>query len=632
MTTAVPSLSVAATEPIDEPIVEARGAPTPGGAPPTTPGPPKKLHTPGMLGSAAHALRKVMPRSAAKAPGSALARTPNPRPPGEAGIANWLDNAGLGRVHGLLEALMSVSGDLDALRDVDDASFVEAIAPLKLKPKGIKYKKLQAALATLKGEVAAFVPQLRQAEPEWVEGKLEKPLVAPLDHHTSVTHVTNKDFAIPARPRIGDLRMPANPNPSKRTRSRLSNGGGHDGVGAGLAAAGSMMGKAASMMGLGGGLYPKRTGGGPAEAKELDDLAALLGNDGDKQSKRPEHNGAITRARASAAAVQEATMGKARTPSSEAKPSDLMGDFAATERHNNGPVGGRSRASVSPTGRLKGLDEAAAATNPEEAEKLAAAIRADLEAASSAAVAGAGSGAAAGFAAGTDAPLLVKNGRGKKGNKGGGKKGKKGGASTARGSKKSAGDLKPEPLKKRSASFPHKVGDKRKVLTEDMTCAGERHVAADRDDVKCAGEKRLRLFDEERPVAGERRVANPDERVTAGERRVAANPDDRVTAGERRVAANPDDRVTAGQRRVANPDDRATAGERKVGFTEDTVTAGERRMAANPDDRVTAGERRGIKYTEDTLTAGERHRKLTEETKVAGERHLRLSEETRLAG
>ena len=90
-TTAVPELSVSATEQIDEPIVEARGAPTPGGVPPTTPGPSKKLHTPGMLGSAAHALRKVMPRSAAKAPGSALARTPNPRPPGEAGIANWLE-------------------------------------------------------------------------------------------------------------------------------------------------------------------------------------------------------------------------------------------------------------------------------------------------------------------------------------------------------------------------------------------------------------------------------------------------------------------------------------------------------------------------------------------------------------
>ena len=62
--------------------------------------------------------------------------------------------------------------------DGDLEEVLEAIAPLKLK--GIKLRKMLAALETLRGEASAFAPN-RVPDFEWRDGQMERPLEAPLD-------------------------------------------------------------------------------------------------------------------------------------------------------------------------------------------------------------------------------------------------------------------------------------------------------------------------------------------------------------------------------------------------------------------------------------------------------------------
>ena len=123
--------------------------------------------------------------------------------------------------------------------------------------------------------------------------------------------------------------------------------------------------------------------------KELEDLASMFGNDGDKASRRAEHGRVVTRAAAAAERVQQEVAMRSTTPGSQAKPADLMGDFAATERDGpntrsrRGGGGGGSGGVKGPASPLKLNLEAAAEKDGfdgEEAEKIAAAIRADLAA------------------------------------------------------------------------------------------------------------------------------------------------------------------------------------------------------------------------------------------------------------
>ena len=232
---------------------------------------------------------KIKERMTPKSAGSSAVKTPAARPAGEQAITTWLEGAGLGRVHGLLEALLTAAADLDALRSLTDDEVACAISPLRLKASGIKFKKLHAALATLRGEKeAAFEPKRLHEEPVWVEGKLERPLDAPLDHATSVTRVSLDEMPPPIRPRIGDLRMPINPNPPKH-RARMADEA-QDG--------------------------PTWKVNAAAEASELADLAQLFGGDAaDKGaapqlSKRPEHSEAAAKA---AMLAQRATREVRRT-------------------------------------------------------------------------------------------------------------------------------------------------------------------------------------------------------------------------------------------------------------------------------------------------------------------------------
>ena len=200
-----------------------------------------------------------------------------PQPAGEAGLKTWLKEAGLERVYGLLDCLLfwreGALDSLDKLRDAPNEEVLEAIAPLKLK--GIKLRKMLAALETLRGEASAFAPN-RVPDFEWRDGQMERPLEAPLDLDTSVTRLTMADMPPPPRPRIGDLRMPANPEPPRfkpRTMAELSE-------------VPAEPEEAAVTLGL----------TGPSEAKELAEIAELFGT-GSQPSARP----ANTRAAATAA-------------------------------------------------------------------------------------------------------------------------------------------------------------------------------------------------------------------------------------------------------------------------------------------------------------------------------------------
>ena len=136
--------------------------------------------------------------------------TPAPaRPPGEVAIEKWLEDLGLDRVDGLLACLLSVATSLQKLGETSESEVLLATSELGLK--GVKARKLVAAVASLRAEYAnAFVPK-RNTSLEWREGALARPLEAPLDMATSVTRVGLSDMPPPPRPRIGDLRLPANP-------------------------------------------------------------------------------------------------------------------------------------------------------------------------------------------------------------------------------------------------------------------------------------------------------------------------------------------------------------------------------------------------------------------------------------
>ena len=212
------------------------------------------------------------------------------------------------------------------------------------------------------------------------------------------------------------------------------------------------------------------------------------------------------------------------TPTSFAKPFDLMSDFAATERQH--PNVRTKPSSVGDGGGALAFDlEATAVGNGEaEGERIAAAIKRDLSAEVEKREALSFASAAAAADGGEESVRRGKKARGKKGTK----KGKKSGASTARGPKK---EVEAPQIKKRSQSFPYQVGGKRKLLTEDAVCAGDRRALVgegavcagerrvlDRDELKCAGDKKQRLIDEETQCAGQRKFVNPDDRTTAGVR------------------------------------------------------------------------------------------------------------------
>ena len=280
-------------------------------------------------------------------------------------MKNWLEELGLERVDGLLEALLSVADGLPKLGELSESQLNAATAELYLR--GVKARKLHAAVAALKSEhESAFLPK-RNTELAWRDGALERPLEAPLDIASSVTHLTMADMPPPPRPRIGDLRMPANANPPRfmpRTMAEIS-------------AVPSEPEEAAISLGL----------TGPSEAREISELAELFGagalssgsgRNGSARS-RPTH-GLAARAAASAASAAAAAAMEAAAKASEKVVAAAAAHAKRREVGLNDDITPRSRESVDMLALdlREALDEASAQAKAAAQEEMTKAIAKEL--------------------------------------------------------------------------------------------------------------------------------------------------------------------------------------------------------------------------------------------------------------
>ena len=181
-------------------------------------------------------------------------------------VASWLEVCGLSSVSGLFDCLLAAApSGLDALGAMSDEAIAEAIAPLRLRPTSVTYKKLQSALAQLRGG-------------------------ARVGHDTSEAS-TLAAMPPPPRPRLGGM---LGDNPLR------------------LAALGM------------GGAMPNRRHSAPlppaptladstAEAAELSDLASLFGA-GERSSMRPDNEVAVGKAQLKAQHLRAG--GRVKTPTS----------------------------------------------------------------------------------------------------------------------------------------------------------------------------------------------------------------------------------------------------------------------------------------------------------------------------
>ena len=273
--------------------------------------------TPGVKTPAARS-RRVAPGSGAGGTGGRRSsmgfRTPAPpKPQGEQIISKWLKDTGLEAVAGLVDALAGMADDLGklaALRD-DEISKVVSAPPVELK--GIKLRKLLATVRELRAEASAFAPS-RRMEFEWREGIPERPLEAPLDLASSVTRITMHDMPPPPRPKIGDLRLPANQQPPRfRPRTNAEELETADAETADPDVAAVALGVT-----------------GPSEARELSELADLFGTGGSTSSGR-DANALAANALAARAAAKAATTAAAAAMQVAARASEKLIEAAAAK-------------------------------------------------------------------------------------------------------------------------------------------------------------------------------------------------------------------------------------------------------------------------------------------------------------
>ena len=456
---------------------------------------------------------------------------------GESGISTFLEALGLHMCHGLLEALLRKVHDLPALKDLSEDALALAVAPLNLKPKGIKFKKLWSALEQLRAENSTiFVPTM-VAEPEMQKnGMMERPLVQPLDYHTSVTHESASMDAMPAPPRPGlgynmkylgpAAAFPSLFNPGTSTAAKEKVAKIKEGIKL------KREGKAIPPP-----LLPTDQ---PIEgvwrselAKELLDLANMFGH-ANEGSKRPE----VAAAKARAAAADCAKSAAADAAQEAPKAFRGVGAPLTNALRNMGQY----------MHMFESDEVADVKFTKHESEAKAQSSRKSQR-----------------------------------------KKGKKGKAKSQRTErdkenaapqhKESAVSKMIEKNKTRLLNFMHKenkacAGERRTKDAEDIPCAGERHFV-DHDSIKCAGERHVKNADE-KVCAGVRHVKDDDEKVCAGVRHVKDD-DEKVCAGVRHVKDD-DEKVCAGVRHVKDADEKVCAGVRHVKDADHIPCAGERRV------------------------------------------------------
>ena len=468
---------------------------------------------------------------------------------GESGIATFLEALGLHMCHGLLEALLRKVHDLPALKDLSEDALALAVAPLNLKPKGIKFKKLWSALEQLRAENSTiFVPTM-VAEPEMQKnGMMERPLVQPLDYHTSVTHESASMDAMPAPPRPGlgynmkylgpAAAFPSlfNPGTSTATKDKVAK------IKEGIKL--KKEGKAFPPP-----LLPTDQ---PIEgvwrselAKELLDLANMFGH-ANEGSKRPE----VAAAKARAAAADCAK--SAAADAAEEAPKAFRG------------VGAPLTNALRNMGQYMHMFE-----SDEVADVKFTKHESEAKAQSS---------------------RKSRTKRGKKG-KAKSQRTERDKENAAPQHKESAVSKMIEKNKARLLNFMHKenkacAGERRTKNIDDVPCAGEHHFV-DHDSIKCAGERHVKNADE-KVCAGVRHVKDDDERICAGVRHVKDD-DERLCAGVRHVK-DADEKVCAGVRHVKDADEKKCAGVRHIIDDDEHLCAGVRRVA-NADEKVCAGVR-----------------------------------------
>jgi hypothetical protein len=181
-----------------------------------------------------------------------------PRPAGEVAIAQWVEESGLGDIDGLTATLLGAVNDLTKLSDLSDAEQLVLLKPLKLK--SLKLRKVQAALISLRSEREVFSRKLASGgSPD------QKFLRAPVDSMTGRSagrgyhaQVGAGDAAVSADASVAPIARTGERKPPRfkpRTRS------------AAVDALPATPEGAARSLGL----------TGPSEARELGELATLLG-------------------------------------------------------------------------------------------------------------------------------------------------------------------------------------------------------------------------------------------------------------------------------------------------------------------------------------------------------------------
>jgi len=220
-----------------------------------------------------------------------------PRPAGEIAILSWLEDNALGDVEGLLAALLEVALDLTRLSELTDERLLHALKPLKLR--SLKIRKIHAAIIALRAERDAFNrTTFADASPGGTPDTtlLRAPRDLDLPHNgedddeeadkgPSPTAAAAHDFIEPPHPRLGERNRAGFGRFLPRT------------VGGRAELVPPSPESAAAHLGL----------TGPSEARELGELATLLG--GGRPSARASkweaniHAGVLASAAAREAAV-----------------------------------------------------------------------------------------------------------------------------------------------------------------------------------------------------------------------------------------------------------------------------------------------------------------------------------------
>ena len=271
-----------------------------------------------------------------------------PRPAGEVAVQNWLEDSGLMEMDGLLSALVVVAPDLTRLSQLSDEKLLDALKPLKLR--SLKIRKIHAAIIVLRQEREAFVRSTigSTTSPSTDDGS------TPGSHHGHYSHQNYSD-------RPGEVYVRGREGSERRDSGECSEDGEASEISPTAAAAHDFVEPPHPRLGernrAGFGRFLPRTEGGrtdlvppspesaaahlgltgPSEARELGELATLLG--GGRASARASkwesniHAGVLASAAAREAAVAremaEASRKEERLKVDHSEARAAFGDLAA---------------------------------------------------------------------------------------------------------------------------------------------------------------------------------------------------------------------------------------------------------------------------------------------------------------